>query len=114
MELSERGANRERWQAEVEAWRASGQTLSGWARKRGISRDALVYWKQRIPPVAAPRVPSRPPLTLIPIRPSRPEASTIAPIELVDDARPGLRIRLPAGFDAVSLARLLDLLESRC
>jgi len=113
MELSGQAANREQWQAEVESWRASGQTLSAWARERNISRASLEYWKRRIP-VAAPRVPSRSPLTLIPIRPMRPEVSDTAPIELVDDARPRLRIRLPAGFDAVSLARLLDLLESRC
>lgn len=114
MELSERAANRERWQAEVESWRASGQKLSAWARERNISRDALEYWKRRIP-VAAPRVvSSRAPLTLIPIRPLRPEVSDTAPIELVDDARPGLRIRLPSRFDAASLGRLLELLETRC
>lgn len=113
MELSERAANRERWQAEVELWRVSGQKLSAWARERNISRDALEYWKRRIP-VAMPSAPSRSPLTLIPIRPALPAASDTAPIELVDDARPGLRIRLPIGFDAISLARVLDLLESRC
>ena len=113
MELSERAANRERWQAEVESWRASGRKLSAWERERKISRDALEYWKRRIP-VAAPRVASGSPLTLVPIRPTRPEVLDTAPIELVDDARPGLRILLPASFDAVSLARLFDLLEARC
>lgn len=113
MGLSGRAENRERWQQELDAWRASGQNLSSWARERNISRDALEYWKRRIP-VAAPRVPSRSPLTLIPIRAMRPEVTDTEPIELVDDARPGLRIRLPAGFDAASLVRLLDLLETRC
>lgn len=113
MELSGRAANRERWRAEVESWRASGQKLSAWARKRNISRDALEYWKRRIP-VAASGEASRSPLTLIPMRPLRPEVSDAALIELVDDARPGLRIRLPAGFDAISLTRLFDILDTRC
>jgi hypothetical protein len=113
MELSERAANRARWQAEVESWRSSGEKLSAWARERNISRDALEYWKRRIP-VAEPSTQSRSPLTLIPIRPALPAVPVTAPIELVADARPGIRIRLPASFDAVSLARLLDLLESRC
>jgi len=116
MELLERGVNRERWQAELESWRASGRTLSAWARERNLSRAALDYWKRRLP-VAVPGVASHSPLTLIPLRPMRPEESNTAPtapIELVDDARPGLRIRLPADFDAISLARVLDLLESRC
>ncbi|CAG0944705.1 hypothetical protein GPROT2_02794 [Gammaproteobacteria bacterium] len=120
MKLAERQANRGRWQVEVEGWRASGRTLTEWARERGLSRDALEYWKRRIP--AKPSRQGRPPLTLIPVRPARPAASRgdlprssqCAPIELVDARRPALRIRLPAGFDAESLACVLDVLESRC
>lgn len=108
----ERAARRERWQAEIEAWRASGQTLSAWARQRHISRDALEYWKRRIP-VAGPRAQARTPLTLIPVRP----VHVVAPdtvIELINDTQPAWRIRLAAGFDAASLGRVLDALESRC
>lgn len=59
----ERAAKRERWRAEIEAWRASGQTLSAWARERNISRDALEYWKRRIP-ISGPHARTRTPLTL--------------------------------------------------
>ena len=38
-------AERQRWLEEISAWRQSGETLSGWARHRGYSRDALQYWK---------------------------------------------------------------------
>jgi hypothetical protein len=112
MKREQRQANRERWQLEIEAWRASGKGLSVWARERGLSRDALEYWKRRIPVAQASR--RRLPLTLIPLRPEPPAAVGATPIELVDDRQPGLRIRLPAGFDAASLARVLDLLEARC
>ena len=42
----DREANRGRWQAELDAWRGSGQPLTIWARERGLSRDALHYWKK--------------------------------------------------------------------
>lgn len=112
MKLAERQANRGRWQAEVEAWRASGRTLTEWARRRGLSRDALEYWKRCIP--AGRSGQGRAPLTLIPVRPQRPAAVDAAPIELIDERRPALRIRLAAGFDAAALLRLFDVLQSRC
>lgn len=124
MKQAERAANRQRWQEQIEAWRASGKPLSVWARERSLSRDALEYWQRRIPAQRRARLPAKPdrPLTLIPIRPALPAAVDdrrkalwdTAPIELIAEFRPGLRIRLAAGFDAASLARLLDLLESRC
>jgi hypothetical protein len=116
MKQAERAANRQRWQAEVEAWRTSGKPLSVWVRERNLSRDALEYWKRRIPAQRRARLPAKPnrPLTLIPLQPVLPAAVDTAPIELIAESRPGLRIRLAAGFDAASLARLLDLLESRC
>ncbi|MCK6413891.1 MAG: hypothetical protein L6Q55_15920 [Azonexus sp.] len=105
--------------AASQSWAVAGGSR-GLARERGLSRDALEYWKRRIP--AKPSRQGRPPLTLIPVRPARPAASRgdlprssqCAPIELVDARRPALRIRLPAGFDAESLACVLDVLESRC
>lgn len=109
----ERVVKREQWRAEVEAWRASGQTLSAWARQRNISRDALEYWKRRIPVVAATRAQTRTPLTLIPVRPVH-VVQPVTLIELVNDTQPNWRIRLAAGFDAASLGVVLDALESRC
>ena len=112
MKLAQRKANRERWVKEVQAWRASGKPLSEWARRRNLSRDALEYWKRRIPAGAARLpAPARRPLTLIPVEPA---AAPAAPIELVFDGLCGLSIRLPAGFEAAALSRLLDVLQARC
>ena len=112
MKATERAANRRQWRTKVEAWRTSGQRLSTWAREQGISRDALEYWKQQFSDKASASVRDRSngPLTLIPVQPALPPSS----IEILLETRPGLRLSLSPGFDAASLARVLDVLESRC
>lgn len=114
MSKEERAANRERWRREVEAWRRSGRKLSHWARERGISRDALAYWKQRIPAGKEPEEQKLRPLTLVPVGPGRSMVSETGAIELMADHLAGWRIRITAGFDSENLGRLLDTLESRC
>lgn len=112
MKRAERESNRERWRAEIEAWRASGKPLSTWAREHGLSRDALEYWKRRFPMPRRASLPTRP-LTLIPIPLGAPAGSVVAPIEMTV-GRSGVRVILPLVFDATSLGRLLDVLEARC
>jgi len=113
MKASEREANRQRWRMRVEAWRTSGQRLSTWAREQGISRDALEYWRQQFPAEGLVRERPNGALTLIPVQPAMPALSS-SPIEIMLDSRPGLRLSLSPGFDAVSFARVLDVLEARC
>lgn len=115
MKATERAANRQRWGTKVEAWRTSGQRLSTWAREQGISRDALEYWKQQFSDKASVSVRERSngPLTLIPVQPTTMALSS-SPIEIMLDTRPGLRLSLSPGFDAATLARVLDVLEARC
>lgn len=100
-------AQRRRWQREIKAWRGSGKTLSAFARERGLSRDALEYWKRRL----APATPAA--LALIPVRPAAAAwpSGAGAPIELVIGAA---RLILPPGFEAESLSRALEVLERRC
>ncbi len=97
---------------EIEAWRSSGQTLSAWARARGISRERLQYWKRRfVRKEGALGMGGR--LARIPVVSPPVEAAPGAPIEIrVEGAR--LRILLPAGFDVGALARLLDVVQARC
>ena len=45
-----RAALRARMQRLLAQWRASGQSLSGFAREQGITRDKLEYWKRRLDP----------------------------------------------------------------
>ena len=115
MKATERAANRRQWRTKVEAWRTSGQRLSTWAREQGISRDALEYWKQQFSDKASASVRERSngPLTLVPVQPAT-SALAPSPIEIMFDTRPSLRLSLSPGFDAASLARVLDVLEARC
>lgn len=103
---------REGWAREIEAWRASGQTLSAWARSRGISRDRMEYWKRQLAGRQG-KADGMGPLALIPVLPSPPEARADVPIEVIIE-RAGLRVRLPADFDAGTLSRLLDVVAARC
>jgi len=99
-------AERLRWLDELAAWRQSGETLSGWARHRGYSRDTLQYWKDRLAGEAAvPEV--SPTIRLMPAAPGA------QPLELRID-RDGFRMVLPADFDVVVLSRLLDVVGMRC
>ena len=115
MKATERAANRRQWRTRVEAWRGSGQRLMTWAREQGISRDALEYWRRQftVEATLSVRERSNGPLTLIPVSPATPVLSP-SPIEILLETRPGLRLSLSPGFDAASLARLLDVLEARC
>ncbi len=101
-------AQRSRWQYEIEAWSASGKTLSAWARERELSRDALEYWKHRL----APRKPAGLALIAVPPAPAPVAPGTpCASIELVIGS---VRVILSAGFDPQSLSRVLEVLEARC
>ncbi len=110
---AEREANRKKWQAELTAWRGSGKPLSTWARERGLSRDALQYWKEKLS--GTPRE-STQKLTLIPVsRITRPQSvgegslslSSGVPIELhLGDCR----LILAQGFDPDSLRAVLAVL----
>ena len=84
-----------------------------WAREQGISRDALEYWRRQFSTEVVSRERSKGPLTLIAVQPATPALSPF-PIEIILDTRLNLRLSLSPGFDAGSLARLLDVLEARC
>lgn len=113
--VAERAANRARWERELIRWRRSGQPLSVWAREQGLSRDALDYWKRKLPDRERER------LTLIPVAmspaasaptPSRRAAVPVAhvvPLELLLGTR---RLILPPGFDGESLRRAVAVLET--
>lgn len=116
MTKAEREANQARWRLELEAWQESGKALSVWGRERGLSRDALHYWKERLCPdgrmektgAGAPVASPGKPLTLIPVKAA---AAAASPIELWVGRR---RLLLGSGFDPGVLSQVLDVLEARC
>ena len=90
--------------AVVAAWRASGESLSAFARQHGVQRRRLARWIRRLETAA--------PLHFHSVRVTgavdpMPSATAIE-IELPS----GERIRLPRGFDANDLRRVFSVLEA--
>lgn len=97
----------------VDAWRASGEPLSTFARQHGLSAKRIRWWRDRL----AERAVSAPisPATLVPVTivgapspPARAEAS----MEIV--LASGHVVRVGADFDAEALAKLVRTLETSC
>jgi len=94
----------------VEAWRRSGESPAAFARRHGIARRRLERWARRLGAADGRvrfhrvRLVERGVADAVP----RGVASSIE-IEWV----PGRRVRVPAGFAADDLARVLEVLEAR-
>lgn len=112
---------REVWAKRVERLRDSGLTPKEFAAETGVNAQTLAWWRYRLRadtkrsqgrPVAPTR---RPP-------PRPPEPATTPPVTFVELATMpsaplsvvlagGREIRVPVGFDAPTLERLLGILE---
>jgi len=112
--------SRETWAKRVERWKDSGLTAKEYAAEVGVNAHSLVWWKWRLSSTAAPtskaaRAPRRAKrssegasaLTFIEL----PAATGAEPLEILLPS--SLRVRVPAGFDATALRRLLDVLVAR-
>jgi transposase len=89
----------------VEAWRSSGETLSGFARRHGVEPRRLARWVSRLPGVGEGS------LRFHPVRlvESAPGIGGWAPIEI--QLAGGRRVRVPRGFETEDLRRVLAVLE---
>lgn len=113
---------RERWSRLIAELDESGLSLAEFARRHDLKRGSLSHWKWKLshpecrrdyrrrarkrraqPPAAAPAAP----LQFLEIR-STPTAERFE-LELTD----GRRLRIPSGFEAPALQRLLGVLEVR-
>ena len=133
----DRRAARETWTKRVERWKDSGLSGTEFAQELGVSVKSLRWWRWRLASEAAPGVAAQhvteataaarapkpaatrkrqrharkaPPSVTFIEMPSAPIAPS-TPIEIVFSAR--LHVRVAAGFDDVTLARVLDVLERR-
>lgn len=91
--------------AVVEAWRRSGEPLSRFARGRGLQPHRLSRWAARLDGKGRP-VPFHPVRVVGGEGGERREAIEVV---LLD----GRRVRIPAGFAAADLERVLAVLEGR-
>ena len=96
-------ATREQWAKRVEQWKRSGLTAARFASRHGLSPRSLTWWKWRLGRVAE----KTPPVVEVVALARGGEA----PFEVVVDER--LHVRVPAGFDAGELRRLVAALEER-
>lgn len=97
---------REDWGELIERWGRSGLTARAFAAEAGVNAHTLTYWKWRL------RKDTRSPTLsgFVEVVASSSERAA-EPLEVVLEG--GQRIRVPAGFDAEALRRVLDILERR-
>src|SRR5690349_9727080 len=99
-------ATRAEWAERVARWEASELSAAEVAAREGILRKRLVWWRWRLQ--SSPRPASVPPLDFVPVRVVAPAARPSGgggPIEIV--LPNGRVVRVPAGFDATELERVL-------
>jgi hypothetical protein len=105
--------SREEWRKRVERWKDSGLTAQQYATELGIKASTLQYWKHKLgkPELTPVRKPGRPAQahalpSLIELQPIMSASSAAFELELGG----GRRLRIPVGFDAPSLERLLEVI----
>ena len=113
--------SRETWAKRIERWKDSGLTAKEYAAELGINAHSLTWWRWRLSSTASampetgrrrrrarrPSPHTAAPLTFVEL----PAGTAVEPFEVVLPS--SLRVRVPSGFDASALRRLLDVLGPR-
>jgi hypothetical protein len=104
------GAGRTYWheaeaRAVIETWRQSGDTLAGFARRRGLNRQRLVRWVSRL------RASEPAPLQFHPVRVTGEDTSGRQGASIEIDLGSSRRVRVSPGFATEDLRRVLAVLE---
>jgi hypothetical protein len=97
------------WSRILDRWKQSGLGGPTFCRREGLSQPQFYSWKRklRLRDEAKVRRPGRKRLEFVPVE-LKPSSSG-SPLELV--LAGGRVVRIPAGFDAAALTRLLSVLE---
>lgn len=96
----------------LDAWRASGLRLSEYARQQGLSPKRLIRWRRRLEVAGSASAPMAfHPVQLLGLPESGRAVSGAGRIEIV--LGDGCEIRVPQGFAAEDLSRVLDVLQAR-
>jgi hypothetical protein len=105
------------WRDHVAGWKSSGLSLRLYSEEHGLKAGTLGYWNSRLKPQAADSLTSSagPEATFLAVHVAEPAVSVSEPredrIELV--LKGGSVLRVGRGFDAMTLDRLLDVVERR-
>ena len=93
------------WREIVARWRSSGRSKEDYARELGVSPITLGWWQWKLAgdasvPTVTPRF-----AEVVVVTPNEPKAAPDLVVEIGD-----LRVRVPSGFDAGELRRLVSAL----
>jgi transposase len=90
---------------------ASGLTMAAFGRRTGIAEKRLRWWRRRLAATPAARSTALVPVRIKPAASAPAAAAAAAPLEVVLG---DVIVRVPVGFDAATLARVLDVLDPGC
>jgi hypothetical protein len=97
------------WRRQVRQWRGSGLSVRAFCAAQGLSEPSFYAWRRTLAQREATAA-AFVPLTVTPeSKSATADDSSVAALELVLAA--GRRLRIGPGFDGLTLARLLALLE---
>ena len=107
------------WRDHVAGWKSSGLSLRLYSERHGLKAGTLGYWNSRLKAQAADALTSsagpETAATFLAVHVAEPVVSVSEPrddrIELV--LKGGSVLRVGRGFDAMTLDRLLDVVERR-
>jgi len=97
-------SKRELWERHLEQWRASGLSMRGYCRREGVSFNGLRYWKDKLGGDHRER---RAVKVSMPVGTA---PGLLRVIEVVVADR--FTVRVPDGFEASELGRLIASLEA--
>ncbi len=117
-------STREEWAARVAKWKESGLSAPAFAAQLGVRPKTLTWWRANLVRLATAALPKR---ALARRREARngSASASVKSLEFVEmkaaiESEPlevvlptSVHIRVRRGFDSQTLARLLDVLESR-
>jgi hypothetical protein len=115
-------STREEWATRVAKWQESGLSAPAFAAQIGVKSKTLIWWRANLVRLATTGSPKRalarsrdagnasPPVKSLQFVEMTPAIES-EPLEVVLPT--SVRIRVRRGFDSQTLARLLDVLESR-
>jgi hypothetical protein len=107
---SERSEKERYWRDVLRQWNRSGQTIRAFCDEHGLSEPSFYGWKRTIGERDQQRETGEP--VFVPVRVTTTTTATAAAAALEVVAGAGRVVRVPAGFDADTLRRLLAVLEA--
>ena len=93
------------WRQHIRDWQDSGLSVSAFCARRGLSQQSFYGWRRELQRRDSEKT------FFVPVRLRKDDPAAAAGEMLEVLLASGRRIRVPAGFDAVTLRQLLAVLE---